>query len=204
LHGAFKRVRAHGGVCIVDEIQSGFGRTGDHFWGFEAHGVVPEIVVLAKGIGNGFPLGAVVAQRHVTESMAKKYFFNTYGASPMACAAGRAVLQVIDEEGLQANSARTGAALRAMLERLQAQYEIIGDVRGRGLMLAIELVKDRRTKEPASIETAVIFERTRENGMVVSKSGAERNILRMVPPMCLQMSDIATIETAFNKSFAGY
>ena len=130
LQGAFERVRAHGGVCIVDEIQSGFGRTGDHFWGFEAHGVVPETVVLAKGIGNGFPLAAVVAQRHVAESMAKKFFFNTYGASPMACAAGRAVLQVIDEEALQANSARTGAALRAMLERLQAQHEIIGDVRG--------------------------------------------------------------------------
>ena len=204
LQGAFERVRAHGGVCIVDEIQSGFGRTGDHFWGFEAHGVVPEIVVLAKGIGNGFPLAAVVAQRHVAESMAKNYFFNTYGASPMACAAGRAVLQVIDEESLQSNSARTGAALRAMLERLQAQHEIIGDVRGRGLMLAIELVQDRRTKEPASIETAVIFERTRENGLVVSKSGAERNILRLVPPMCLQMSDIPTIEMAFNESFAGY
>ena len=104
LAAAAAKVRARGGMMIVDEVQSGFGRTGDNFWGFEAHGVVPEIVVMAKGIGNGFPLGAVVAQRHVADALAGKFSFHTYGASPISCAAGRAVLQVIDEEGLQANS----------------------------------------------------------------------------------------------------
>ena len=204
LKGAVERVRARGGVFISDEVQAGFGRTGDHFWGFEAHGVVPEIVVMAKGIGNGFPLGAVVAQRHVAESLASKYFFNTYGASPMACAAGRAVLQVIEADVLQANARQVGTALRAVLERLKARHEIVGDVRGRGLMLAIELVTDRRTKAPATQETAEIFERTREHGLVVSKSGADRNILRMVPPLCLQMADLPEVEAALEASFAGY
>ena len=188
---------------IVDEVQSGFGRTGDHFWGFEAHDVVPEIVVMAKGIGNGFPLGAVVAQRHVAEALADKFYFNTYGANPVACAAGRAVLQVIDEEGLQANAKVVGAALRAALDRLAEKYEIIGEVRGRGLMQAIELVSDRASRTPATVETAAIFERTREAGIVVSKSGSNRNILRMVPPLCLSLADIPVVEAALEDCFAG-
>ena len=204
LAGAFERVRAAGGVCIVDEVQSGFGRTGASFWAFEAHGVVPEIVVAAKGIGNGFPLGAVIAQRRIADATAKKFFFNTYGANPVSCAAGRAVLKVIDEEGLQRNSAEVGGELRGVLERLQQRHSIIGDVRGRGLMLAIELVKDRRTKEPATEATAEIFERTREHGLVVSKSGANRNVLRMVPPMCLAKHDIAAVADALDRCFEGY
>jgi alanine-glyoxylate transaminase/(R)-3-amino-2-methylpropionate-pyruvate transaminase len=197
-------VRDHGGVLIIDEVQSGFGRTGDHYWGFEAHGVVPEIVVMAKGIGNGFPLGAVVAQRKVAESLAGKFIFHTYGGSPMACAAGRAVLRVIDEERLQDNARRVGAQLREILTRLQRKHEIIGDVRGRGLMLAIELVTERETKTPATSQTADIFERTRENGLVVSRSGAHKNILRMVPPMCLQADDLPAVERALEASFIGH
>ena len=204
LKAATEKVRARGGILIVDEVQSGFGRTGDHFWGFEAHGVLPEVVVMAKGIGNGFPLGAVVARRDVAEALAGKFFFNTYGANPMACAAGRAVLKVIDKEGLQQNSLRVGGALRKVLDRLHQKHEIIGDVRSHGLMLAIELVKDRRSKTPAAAETADIFEKTRENGIVVSKSGASRNILRMVPPMCIGEDDVAFFEEALGRSFAGY
>lgn len=204
LKAATKKVRDAGGVLIVDEVQSGFGRTGDNFWGFEHHDVLPEIVVMAKGIGNGFPLGAVVARRDVAEVLAKKFFFNTYGASPMACAAGRAVLQVIDEEKLQQNSKTVGDALKAVLDRLHQKYEIIGEVRAHGLMLAIELVSDRRSKTPAAKETAEIFEKTRENGIVVSKSGANRNILRMVPPMCIKLDDVAWVEEALDRCFAGY
>ncbi|HMQ57123.1 MAG TPA: aminotransferase class III-fold pyridoxal phosphate-dependent enzyme, partial [Rhizobiaceae bacterium] len=204
LKAAADIVRSHGGILIADEVQSGFGRTGDSFWGFEAHGVVPEVVVMAKGIGNGFPLGAVVAQRHVTEPLANKYFFNTYGASPTSCAAGRAVLQVIEQDGLQANAARVGAGLRQVLERLQQRFPVIGDVRGRGLMHAIELVEDRKSRAPATAATAEIFERTRENGLVMSKSGADRNILRMVPPLCLSMDDLPAIEAALEASFAGW
>ena len=204
LKAATEKVRARGGVLIVDEVQSGFGRTGDSFWAFEAHDVLPEIVVLAKGIGNGYPLGAVVAQRHVAESLAKKFFFNTYGANPMACAAGRAVLQVIAEEGLQHNAQVVGAALHGVLKKLQTRHEIIGDVRGRGLMQAIELVSDRRSKTPATAETAEIFERTREQGLVVSKSGANKNILRMVPPMCLTLADVDQVAIALEACLQGY
>ena len=204
LREAVKKVRDHGGICIIDEVQSGFGRTGDHFWGFEAHEIVPEIVVMAKGIGNGFPLGAVVARRDVAESLANKFFFNTYGANPVSCAAGRAVLRVIDNEGLQANSLSVGARMKTVLQRLHQKHEIVGDVRGHGLMLAIELVTDRRSKTPATRETAEIFEKTRENGLIVSKSGTDRNILRMVPPMCIKGSDVEVMENALERSFAGY
>lgn len=204
LKAATEKVRAHGGVLIVDEVQSGFGRTGDSFWAFEAHGIVPEIIVMAKGIGNGFPLGAVVAQRHVAESLASKFSFHTYGASPVSCAAGRAVLQVIDEENLQENAAKVGAKLKNALVKLHQKHEIIGDIRGRGLMLAIELVKDRKTKVPATDITTDIFEKTREHGLVVSKSGANRNVLRMVPPLCLRENDIDAVADALEKCFAGY
>jgi alanine-glyoxylate transaminase/(R)-3-amino-2-methylpropionate-pyruvate transaminase len=204
LKAATAKVRERGGVLIVDEVQSGFGRTGDSYWAFEAHDVVPEIVVMAKGIGNGFPLGAVVAQRTVADSMAQKFFFNTYGASPTSCAAGRAVLQVIDEERLQDNSRNVGARLRAVLERLHQKHEIVGAVRGRGLMLAIELVTDRKSKTPAAEATADIFERTREHGLVVSKSGANRNILRLVPPMCLSDDDVDAVADALDRCFQGY
>ncbi len=204
LKAATEKVRRAGGILVVDEVQSGFGRTGESFWAFEAHDVVPEVVVLAKGIGNGFPLGAVVAQRQVADSLGAKFFFNTYGASPMACAAGRAVLQVIDDEGLQNNARIVGAALRAELDQLQARHEIIGDVRGRGLMQAIELVSDRKTKAAATQETAEIFERTREHGLVLSKSGARKNILRMVPPMCLTLDDVAAVGVALRQCFDGY
>ena len=203
LKAAAEKVRARGGILIADEVQSGFGRTGDHFWGFEAHGIVPEVVVMAKGIGNGFPLAAVVAQRPVAESLASKFFFNTYGASPMSCAAGRAVLQVIEEDKLQQNAAKVGAELRQVLDRLHQRYEVVGEVRGRGLMQAIELVEDRKSKAPATKLTAEIFERTREHGLVVSKSGASRNILRMVPPMCLSSADVPAIAEALEQCFKG-
>ncbi|MBI2720220.1 MAG: aspartate aminotransferase family protein [Rhizobiales bacterium] len=204
LKAAAETVRARGGVLIVDEVQSGFGRTGDNFWAFEGHAIVPEIVVMAKGIGNGFPLGAVVAERHVAEMLAGKFSFHTYGASPMSCAAGRAVLQVIDEEKLQQNSKKVGASLRKVLDRLHQKHEIVGAVRGHGLMLAIELVTDRKSKTPAAKETADVFERSRDNGLVMSKSGANRNILRMVPPMCITEADVAQVEDALERSFAGY
>jgi alanine-glyoxylate transaminase/(R)-3-amino-2-methylpropionate-pyruvate transaminase len=204
LKAAADTVRQAGGILIVDEVQSGFGRTGDSFWAFEAHEVMPEVVVMAKGIGNGFPLGAVVAQRQVAESLGAKFFFNTYGASPMACAAGRAVLKVIDDEGLQHNARRVGGALRAVLERLQLRHEIVGQVRGRGLMQAIELVSNRQSRAPATAETAEIFERTREHGLVISKSGVHKNILRMVPPMCLSMDDVGAVGDALDKCFEGF
>ena len=201
IEGAFERVRAAGGLAIIDEVQSGFARTGDNFWGFQASSAVPDIVVMAKGIGNGIPLGAVVARRDVAECMANKFYFNTYGANPTACAAGRAVLRVIEEEGLQENARVVGGKMLAALKHLQERYEVIGDVRGRGLMLAIELVKDRKTKEPAPEETAAVFEIMRDLGMILSKSGTYRNVLRMVPPLCLTGEDADFFAEAMEESF---
>ena len=201
LSGAFERIRAAGGLAIVDEVQSGFARTGDHFWAFERDGVVPDIVVMAKGIGNGYPLAAVLARREIAEPMAEKILFHTYGSNPMSCAAGRAVLQVIENEGLQENARVVGARLLEGLRDLQQKHAVIGDVRGRGLMTAIELVKDRSTKEPGTEETAAVFEQTRREGLVVSKSGPSRSVLRMVPPLCLQMDDVEFVIEALDRSF---
>lgn len=200
--GAFERVRAAGGLCIIDEVQAGVGRTGEAFWSFESHGVVPDIVVVAKGVGNGIPLGAVIAKRDVAESMADKFLFHTYGANPVACAAGRAVLNVMREERLQENARAVGGALRTRLEDLKERHSIIGDVRGRGLMLAIELVKNRATKEPAPEETLAVFEETRRNGLVASRSGPYRNVIRMCPPLCLAMADVDDVVDRFERSFA--
>jgi len=201
IKGAFERVRAAGGLGVIDEVQSGFARTGSHYWAFEADGVVPDIVIMAKGIGNGIPLAAVVAKREVAEALAGKFYFNTYGANPIACAAGRAVLQVIEAEGLQENARVVGAQMLAVLEDLHQRYEIVGDVRGRGLMMAIELVQDRKSKAPATEETARVFEATREAGLVLSKSGADRNVLRMVPPLCIQSHDVGFFADAIDESF---
>ncbi len=201
MSGAAERVRAAGGLYVADEVQSGFGRTGDHMWGFEADGVVPDIVVMAKGIGNGFPLGAVVAKKAIGDVMADKFMFHTYGANPTSCAAGRAVLQVIREEKTQENARIVGSALLARLKDLQQRHSAIGDVRGRGLMLAIEMVKDRRTKQPDPNITAAVFENCREQGLILSKSGPHRSVLRMVPPMCLTLADVETVAEGLDRAF---
>ena len=202
IKGAFERVRAAGGVCVIDEVQSGVGRTGESFWAFEQHDVVPDIVVMAKGIGNGFPLGAVVARREVAESMAGKFCFHTYGASPTSTAAGRAVLQVMKEEGTQANAGKVGAALLERLIDLKKRYPVIGDVRGKGLMLAIELVKDHKTRIPDPESVARVFELARDNGLILSKSGPHKSVLRFVPPLCLSMQDVDTVANALDASFS--
>jgi alanine-glyoxylate transaminase/(R)-3-amino-2-methylpropionate-pyruvate transaminase len=202
LSGAFERVRAAGGLCIVDEVQSGFGRTGEGYWAFESHNVVPDIVVLAKGIGNGYPLGAVVVKREIAEAMASKFYFNTYGANPVSCSAGRAVLKVIDDCNLVHNARDVGAALLSVLKKMQQKYDLIGDVRGCGLMMAAELVQDKNTKVPATDEMDQLFQLTRKHGLVASKSGAHKNVLRICPPLCIQMEDVAFFEQAIDNSFA--
>ncbi|NKB64282.1 MAG: aminotransferase class III-fold pyridoxal phosphate-dependent enzyme [Gammaproteobacteria bacterium] len=202
LSGAFEQVRAAGGLCIADEVQSGFGRAGEGYWAFTKHNVVPDIVVLAKGIGNGYPLGAVVVKRHIAEAMAEKFYFNTYGGNPVSCSAGRAVLSVIDQCDLIGNAKRVGAELLNVLRRMQNKYDVIGDVRGTGLMMAAELVKDKTTREPAVEEMHRLFQLTRKHGLVASKSGAYKNVLRICPPLCIQMEDVAFFEQALDNSFA--
>ncbi|MEO0379581.1 MAG: aspartate aminotransferase family protein [Pseudomonadota bacterium] len=201
MSGAAERIRATGGVYVADEVQSGFARTGDHYWGFEADGVVPDIVVVAKGLGNGFPIGAVIARKEVAAPMAEKFMFHTYGANPTSCAAGRAVLAVIQDEGIQENAKVVGAALLERLQDLQNRHDAIGDVRGRGLMMAIEMVKDRKTKEPDRETTAAVFEECKANGLILSKSGPTQSCLRMVPPLCLSMDDVDAVATGLDKAF---
>ena len=193
MSGAAERVRAAGGLYIADEVQSGFGRTGDHMWGFESDNVVPDIVVMAKGLGNGFPIGAVVAQKQIATPMAERFLFHTYGANPTSCAAGRAVLKVIKEAGLQENAKVVGKALLSRLQELKEKHTSIGDVRGCGLMLAIEFVADRKTKEPDRTTTAAVFEQCREQGIILSKSGPTQSCLRMVPPLCLTLEDVEQV-----------
>ncbi|KAI3434759.1 hypothetical protein D9Q98_002819 [Chlorella vulgaris] len=190
LPAVYKMVREAGGVCIADEVQTGFGRTGSAYWGFENQGVVPDIVTLAKGIGNGLPLAAVVTTPEIAAVLAARLHFNTYGGNPVSCAAGRAVLRVIDQEGLQANCAAVGGHLVEELRRLQGKHDIIGDVRGRGLMVGIELVKDRTSKEPAVAEVAQVFERCKDLGVLLGKGGLHGNAFRIKPPMCWTTADV--------------
>jgi alanine-glyoxylate transaminase/(R)-3-amino-2-methylpropionate-pyruvate transaminase len=203
LEKTYEIVRGAGGVCIADEVQTGFGRTGSHYWGFENHGVVPDIVTMAKGIANGFPMAAVVTTRAIAESLVGRIHFNTFGGNPIACAIGKAVLEVIDREGIQARAAALGARAMAGLERLKAKHDLIGDVRGRGLMLGVELVRDRNTKEPAKEECAQVFEAAKDMGLLIGKGGLNGNVLRIKPPMCLTEADIDFLLEVLDEAFAG-
>jgi alanine-glyoxylate transaminase/(R)-3-amino-2-methylpropionate-pyruvate transaminase len=189
LERAYRIVREHGGLCIADEVQTGFGRTGEHFWGFEHSGVVPDVVTMAKGIGNGAPLAAVTTRLEVARALTQRVHFNTFGGNPVCMAAGLAVLDVIEEEGLQENARVVGARLRAGLERLMASHRLLGDLRGLGLMPGAELVRDRGTKEPATAETMDVLEAAREMGVLLGKGGLAGNVLRIKPPMCITEAD---------------
>ena len=179
---AYAAARAAGGVCIADEVQTGFGRTGEHYWGFQNFGVVPDIVTMAKGIGNGAPLAAVTTRREIAEKLTQRIHFNTFGGNPVSMAAGLAVLDAIDEDGLQQNAKVVGGRLRAGLLELQRRHALIGDVRGMGLMIGVELVRDRTTKEPAREETLAVMEHLRELGILIGKGGLDGNTLRIKPP----------------------
>jgi alanine-glyoxylate transaminase/(R)-3-amino-2-methylpropionate-pyruvate transaminase len=189
LKEAYAIIREHGGLCIADEVQTGFGRTGEHYWGFQNFGVVPDFVTMAKGIGNGVPLAAVTTRMEIAQKLTQRIHFNTFGGNPVCMAAGLAVLDVIDEDGLQENSRVVGARLKSGLESLKGRHRLIGDVRGMGLMLGVELVRDRGTKEPAKSETIDILEATREMGVLIGKGGLDGNVLRIKPPMCITAED---------------
>ncbi|HEX9756007.1 MAG TPA: aspartate aminotransferase family protein [Gemmatimonadales bacterium] len=190
LREAYAIVREHGGLCIADEVQTGFGRTGRHYWGFENWGVVPDIVTVAKSIANGLPCAAVVTRREVAEALAQRLHLNTFGGNPISMAAGLAVLEVIDEERLRENARDMGARLTAGLGRLMQRHEVIGDVRGLGLMLGVELVTDRAAKTPARDLATEVLERTKELGLLIGRGGLSGNVLRIKPPLCITDEDV--------------
>ena len=190
LQEAYRIVRGAGGVCIADEVQAGFGRTGTHYWGFETQGVIPDIVTMAKSIGNGAPLAAVVTTPEIAATLAQRIHFNTFGGNPVSCAIGKAVLEVIDREHLQAKCLELGNHLLAGMRKLMGKYPVIGDVRGTGLMVAMEFVKDRVSKEPAKEACAQFFERCKDLGALVGKGGLNGNIVRITPPMCITKADL--------------
>jgi alanine-glyoxylate transaminase/(R)-3-amino-2-methylpropionate-pyruvate transaminase len=202
LAGAAGEVRAYGGLLIVDEVQTGSARTGDHFWGFEAHGVVPDVIVTSKGIANGFPLAAVITRRDLAQGMAARMFFNTYGSNPSCCAAGRAVLRAIESEGLQANAREVGGLILSGLRELQQRDERLGDVRGRGLLIGAEVVKDGRSREADARAAERIQLGLLERGIVVGLCGREHNVVKINPPLCVNTGDATLLLEAMQDALA--
>ncbi len=190
LSEAARLVRRAGGVVVADEVQVGFGRVGTHWWGFETQGVVPDIVTMGKPIGNGFPLGAVVTTPAIAASFdAGMEYFSSFGGNPVACAAGRAVLAVLEEEGLHDQAREVGQYLKARLQDLGTRFPLVGDVRGLGLFLGVELVRDRDTREPAPEEATYVVNRLRDRGVLASTDGIFRNVIKIKPPLVFSRAD---------------
>jgi alanine-glyoxylate transaminase/(R)-3-amino-2-methylpropionate-pyruvate transaminase len=190
LRRVYEIVRAAGGLCVSDEVQAGFGRTGDTFWGFERHGVVPDIVTMAKGIGNGCPLGAVTTRADIADALATRLHFNTFGGNPVSAAQGLATLETILDEKLQQRAREMGGYLLDGLRELQSRHTAIGDVRGAGLLTAFELVQDRASKTPAPDVAKHVLHRAKELGLLVGKAGYHGNVIRLTPPMCITRPDV--------------
>ncbi len=196
-----KIVRDHGGVFISDEVQTGWGRTGNHWFGIEHWGVTPDIITGAKGLGNGSPIGLTVAKPEVADSVTG-LTISTFGGNPVTSTQAKAVLDLIEEQDLMTNCAETGAYLRAGLEELQKKHEIVGEVRGMGLLQALELVEDRRSKKPAAAKTALVMEAARENRLLIGKGGMFGNVLRISPPMNIGRADVDQFLVLLDSSLA--
>jgi 4-aminobutyrate aminotransferase-like enzyme/Ser/Thr protein kinase RdoA (MazF antagonist) len=204
---AYRYVRAAAGVCIADEVQVGFARLGTHFWGFETQDVVPDIVVLGKPIGNGFPLAAVVTTREISDSFSNGMeFFSTFGGNPVACAAGLAVLDVLEGQHLQENALRVGRHFASRLRTLQEKHAVIGDVRGLGLFLGIDFVLDRETREPAPAQASYAVNRLRACGVLTGTDGPHNNVIKLRPPLIFSEADAelfaATLENILGEDSA--
>ena len=200
---AYEAVRSAGGLAIADEVQTGYGRLGAYRWAFEQQAVVPDVVTVAKAAGNGMAVGAVVTTRAIADAFAAEgSFFSSVGGSPVACAAGLAVLEAIDREGLQANARIVGGHLRAALEAVAARHPIVGAVHGMGLYLGVELVRDPVTLEPAADEALAICERMLELGVVIQPTGDGNNVLKVKPPLCLTRESADVVAEVLARTLA--
>jgi 4-aminobutyrate aminotransferase-like enzyme len=191
LEGTYAEVRRRGGLCIADEVQVGYGRLGEYFWGSTQQGVVPDIITVAKAMGNGHPLGAVITRRDIAERFANEgSMFSSAGGSPVSCRVGLTVLEIMADESLQENASVVGTHLKSRLEDLGERFELIGAVYGLGLYLGVELVLDRTTLEPATSVAARVCEALLTEGCIMQPTGDYKNVLKIKPPLCL------TIESA--------
>ena len=199
----FDKVRAAGGLCIADEVQSGFGRMGGHFWGYQQHGVTPDFVTIGKPAGNGHPIGVVLTRPEILDHFLNQTaFFSTFGGNNVSCAAGLAVLDEIRNRDLVANASTTGARFKAGLNRLAQKYPIIGDVRGIGLVFGLELVTDRQSLAPAPVETTRLLELMRGEGILAGSEGVLGNIIKMRPPLVFSASDCDHALAALDRSLS--
>ncbi|XP_063045518.1 5-phosphohydroxy-L-lysine phospho-lyase [Engraulis encrasicolus] len=198
-----EHVRAAGGVYVADEVQTGFGRVGSHFWGFQLEGehFCPDIVSMGKPMGNGFPLACVATTQEVAAAFTGNgvEYFNTFGGNPVSCAVGLAVLDVIEREDLQGNATRVGGHLKKLLEQLQKKHALIGDVRGIGLFLGFELVKDRTDRSPATQEAARLVKKMKDERIFVSTDGPFESVVKFKPPMCFSIEDAERVAKAIDK-----
>ncbi len=203
LNKAAAIIRNAGGLFIADEVQPGFGRTGDQFWGYEADDVLPDLVTMGKPMGNGHPLSATVSRREIVEKFAEKgRYFNTFGGNPVSCAAGLAVLDVIEKEGLQENARIVGNYLTAGLQALAEKHTAIGDVRGTGLFIAVELVKNAESREPATTFTADVVNGLKNRGVLTGSIGPDSNILKLRPPMVFSKQNADFMLEVFDDTLA--
>jgi 4-aminobutyrate aminotransferase-like enzyme len=204
LKPAVEEIRKAGGIFIADEVQPGFGRTGEAMWGFQRHGIAPDIVTLGKPMGNGHPVAGMVAKPEVLDEFGKRVrYFNTFGGNPVSSAVGIAVLEVIEREGLVENARSVGSYLRQGLQDLANRYPIIGDVRGAGLFVGVELVRDRATKEPAPRETAALVNGLRERRVLISATGRAANGLKIRPPLVFSKANADHFLSAMDETLAG-
>ena len=206
LKKSFELVRKSGGLCIADEVQIGFGRMGTDFWGFETCGVIPDIVTLGKSIGNGHPLSAVVTTKEIADQFNNGMeYFNSYGGNPVSCAIGEAVLDVIEDEGLQENAEIVGSYLIEELFKLQSKYTFIGQIRGQGLFIGIELISNTDTLKPNKTLAAKIVNQMKDAGILISIDGPDHNVLKIKPPMVFNLENanelVINLKTIFNKNY---
>jgi 4-aminobutyrate aminotransferase-like enzyme len=196
-----KIVRNHGGLFISDEVQTGWGRTGGKWFGIEQWGVTPDIITSAKGLANGSPIGLTVARPEIADAF-KGLTISTFGGNPVTTTAAKAVIDFIEEQDLMTNCTETGGYLRGRLEELKDKHSVIGDVRGMGLLQAIELVEDRKTKTPAVAQTGMLMEAARENRILIGKGGMYGNVIRLSPPMNITRNDVDQFIGLLDKSLA--
>ena len=199
---SFELIRNVGGLCIADEVQVGFGRLGSKMWAFEEHGVIPDIVVMGKPIGNGHPMAAVFTTKEIADSFKGMEFFSTFGGNPVSCAIGMAVMDVIEEKNLIENSKLMGELFIDGLTKLKNRYEIIGDIRGKGLFLGIELVKNRSSLEPAPKEAKLLVEGMLSKNILLSIDGPKKNVIKIKPPMVISKEDVDRTIKSLNEVFS--